>query len=76
MKLFRPGRHVTRVVATPKQSVTMIDKELQGVIVQLNDTPRGDAQRDVLLSKIDELKLKRTKAVQPKSYDRMLASLG
>ena len=76
MKLFRPGRHVTRVVATPKQSVTMFDKELQGVIVQLNDTPRGDAQRDVLLSKIDELKLKRTKAVQPKSYDRMLASLG
>lgn len=76
MKLFRPGRHITRVVATPKQSVTMIDKELQGVIVQLNDTPRGDAQRDVLLSKIDELKLKRTKAVQPKNYDRMLASLG
>lgn len=76
MKLFRLGRDATRVIATPKQSVTMIDKELQGVIVQLNDTPRGAAQRDVLLSKIDELKLKRTKAVQPKSYDRMLASLG
>jgi hypothetical protein len=58
------------------RSVTMIDKELRGFIAQLNDIPRSDDRIDDLLSKIDELKLDRMKAVRTKTYDRMLTSLG
>jgi hypothetical protein len=58
------------------QSVTMIDKELRGLIAQLNYTPQSVVQRNVILSKIDELKSNRMEAVRTKTYDRMLASLG
>jgi hypothetical protein len=58
------------------RSVTMIDKELRFAIAQLNDLPRDSDQRDLLLSKIDKLKLKRMQTVRTKTYDRMLTSLG
>jgi hypothetical protein len=76
MKIFRSKHHAVRAVNAPKETVTMIDRELQGVIVKLNKSPRSGSQREEILSQINDLKSRRKKAVQPKTYDRMLASLG
>jgi hypothetical protein len=76
MKMFRHKRHAEVFVNAPKETVTMIDRELQGVIVKLNKSPRSGSQREEILSQINNLKSRRKKAVQPKTYDRMLASLG
>jgi hypothetical protein len=54
----------------------MIDRELQGVIAKLNSAPGGGSQREELLSQIHELKKRRRKAIQPRTFRRMLASLG
>ena len=58
-----------------RETVTMIDRELKGVIVKLNSTP-GGSQRDKLISQLNDLKKRRLKAVEPKTYGRMLAALG
>jgi hypothetical protein len=76
MKIFRPKRYAVRTVSAPKETVTMIDRELQGMIVKLNSAPSTGAQRDELISQLNALKQRRKKAVQPKTYSRMLASLG
>ena len=77
MKILKHRSHATHTVVAPEESVTMIDRELQRVIVQLNQISGGNhAQRKALLSQLDLLKRKRKKAIQPKTYDRMLASLG
>lgn len=76
MKLLRPKRHALRAVSAPKETVTMIDRELQGMIVKLNSAPRTGAQRDELISQLNDLKQRRKNAVQPKTYGRMLAALG
>ena len=76
MKIFRHKRHAKVFVNAPKETVTMIDRKLQGVIVKLNKSPRSGSQREDILSQINDLKSRRKKAVQSKTYDRMLASLG
>jgi len=77
MKLFKSGSHAVNTVVAPQKSVTTIDRELQDVIVKLNRVPRADyARRNALLIQLNELKSKRKKAVQPKTYNRMLRSLG
>jgi len=76
MKLSRYGSRAVRAASVPKETVTMIDRELQGVIAKLNSAPGGGSQREELLSQIHELKKRRRKAIQPRTFRRMLASLG
>lgn len=77
MAFLKIGRHAAPATVKQGKSVTIIDRELQDVIVQLNRVPRANiARRSALLSQLEELKSIRKKAVQPKSYKRMLASLG
>ncbi len=56
-------------------SVTMIDREIKGVIGKLDSTPSGD-QRDDLICQLNDLKRRRLKQRQTKTYGRMLAALG
>lgn len=74
MKLSK--RYVVHAASPSRETVTTIDRELQSVIVQLNSAPSSGAQRDALISQLNALKHRREEAVQPKTYGRMLASLG
>jgi hypothetical protein len=76
MKIFSPKRHAVGFVNAPKETVTMIDRKLQAVIVKLNKSARSGSQREEIISQINDLKSRRIKAIQPRTYGRMLASLG
>lgn len=62
---------------TRAEDVTAMDRERHALIAQFHQIPRQDHQaRKTLLGRINDLQNKRLEAVRPRSFEKMLASLG
>ena len=58
------------------QSVTQLDRKLRTLIQRLKAENRGTDRHDQLSEELKELKDARRRKLAPKTFDRMLSSLG
>lgn len=62
--------------AVPFQSVTSIDRQIKQTMMKMRSASTDEEQgRQALASQMQELKLRRSRALETRAYSRMLASL-